>query len=324
MNFAIQVASPGGSETLEYREVSTPKPGPGEALIRHTAIGLNFIDVYHRTGLYPLPLPLTPGNEAAGIIEEVGAGVTTLKPGDRITYIFSPSGSYTQRRVLQANRLIKIPDGITDEQAAASMLKGMTAEYLLHRTFPVKKGDTILFHAAAGGVGLIACQWAKHIGATVIGTVGSDEKAALARAHGCDHVINTRTENLVTRVKEITDGKGVLVVYDSIGKDTFEASLDCLRLRGMMVSFGNTSGPVPPFEPLLLSRKGSIFITRPTLGHYIAEEVEYAQAAKNLFAVIQSGAVKIMIGQRYALKDAAQAHTDLEARKTTGSTILLP
>lgn len=323
MSFAIRVAAPGGPETLEYKEIATGKPGPGEALIRHTAIGLNFIDVYQRTGLYPVPLPYTPGGDAAGVVEEVGAGVS-LKPGDRVAYVYYPPGAYAQLRVMPANRLVKLPAGISDEQAAAIMLKGITSEYLLRRTYKVSKGDTILFHAAAGGVGLIACQWAKHLGATVIGTAGSDGKIELARKHGCDHVINYKTENFVERVKEITNGEGVAVVYDSVGQATFEGSIDCLRPRGMMVSFGNASGPIPPFEPLLLSRKGSLFFTRPSLGSYIITDEEYHAAAKALFDVVESGAVKVMIGQRYALKDAGAAHRDLEARKTTGSTLLVP
>jgi NADPH2:quinone reductase len=323
MSFAIRVAAPGGPEALQYTQVAAGKPGPGEALIRHTAIGLNFIDVYQRTGLYPVPPPFTPGGDAAGVVEEVGAG-TNLQPGDRVAYVYYPPGAYAQHRVMPANRLVKLPDSISDEQAAAIMLKGITSEYLLRRTYKVSKGETILFHAAAGGVGLIACQWAKHLGATVIGTAGSDEKLELARQHGCDHVINYKTENFVERVKDITNGEGVPVVYDSVGQATFEGSIDCLRPRGMMVSFGNASGPIPPFEPLLLSRKGSLFFTRPSLGSYIITDEEYHAAAKALFDVVESGAVKIVIGQRYALKDAPQAHRDLEARKTTGSTLLIP
>jgi NADPH:quinone reductase len=323
MNHAIRVYAPGGPEVLTYEEISMPKPAPGEVLIRQTAIGLNFIDVYHRTGLYPLPAPFIPGMEAAGVVEEIGNDVKALKKGDRVGYATRPIGAYVEYRIMAEDRLIKIPDGISDEQAAAALEKGMTAEYLLHRTFPVQKGQTILFHAAAGGVGLIACQWAKSLGVTVIGTVSSEEKAKLAKENGCEHVIIYTRENFTERVREITDGKGVPVVYDSVGKTTFLDSLDCLSPRGMMVSFGNASGPVDPFPPGILSQKGSLYLTRPSMNNYTEELHEYQQSAKDLFAVMKSGAVKIDVRQKYALKDAAQAHRDLESRKTTGSSIFI-
>ncbi len=324
MVMAVRVHDYGGPEALSIDDVDPGVPGPGQALIRQTAVGLNYIDTYHRTGLYKLPsLPHALGVEGAGVVEAVGDGVTTVKPGDRIAY-GSLLGAYCEKRVVPADRLLKLPNAIADETAAAIMLKGMTARYLLRVTYPVKKGDTVLIHAAAGGVGLIACQWAKHLGATVIGTVGSPEKAALATAHGCDHTINYTRENFVERVKEITGGKGVPVVYDAVGKDTWDGSLDCLRPLGMMVSFGNASGPVPPISILTLSQKGSLFLTRPTLAHYIITRAQYEETALDLFDVVASGAVKIEINQRYALKDVAQAHRDLEARKTTGSTVLIP
>lgn len=324
MNHAVLVHNTGGPEVLSYEETPMPKPAPGEVLIKHTAIGLNYIDVYFRSGLYGAPLPLIPGMEGVGIIQEIGAGVTGFKPGQRIGYASRPIGAYAQYRTMPADRIIKIPDEITDEQAAGGLLKGMTAEYLLLRTFPVKKGQTILFHAAAGGVGLIACQWAKHLGVTVIGTVGSTEKAELAKAHGCTHIINYKTENFVERVKEITDGKGVPVVYDGVGKSTFMPSLDCLQKRGMMVSFGNASGPVDPFPPGILSAKGSLYLTRPAMPDYTHDPLEYQDSAKALFDVIKSGSVQIPIHQRYELKNAAQAHIELEGRKTTGASIFIP
>jgi NADPH2:quinone reductase len=324
MNHAIRIHAPGGPNALRYEEITIPTPGPGEVLIRHTAIGLNYIDVYFRTGLYPTDMPCIPGLEGAGVIEDIGPGVTSLRTGDRIAYASRPMGAYAQLRTMPANRVVKIPPGITDENAAAAMLKGMTAEYLLRRTYPVKKSDTILFHAAAGGVGLIACQWANALGATVIGTVGSHEKAELARKNGCTHVINYNTENFVARVRDITHGKGVPVVYDSVGQSTFLQSLDCLSPRGVMVSFGNASGPVQPFSPALLSQKGSLYLTRPTMMDYTATTEDYQQSAQALFDVMNSGAVRISIGQSYALKDAANAHRDLESRKTTGSSILIP
>lgn len=322
---AIVVHETGGPEVLRYEEVDVGSPGKGQALVRNSAIGLNFLDVYFRTGLYPSPngLPFTPGNEGAGEVLAVGEGVTHVRPGDRVAYV-GPLGAYAEQRVMPADRLVKTPDAVADEQAAGMMLKGMTAEYLLCRTFKVKAGDTILYHAAAGGVGLILGQWAKHLGATVIGTAGSAEKAALAKAHGFDHVINYRSEDFVECVREITGGRMCDVVYDSVGKDTFPASLDCLRPLGMFVSFGQSSGPIPPFNLAILSQKGSLFATRPTLFTYVAKREDLESAARNLFDVVSSGAVKIEVNQRYSLKDAARAHADLEGRRTTGATILLP
>ncbi len=322
MTYAMRVHECGGAKVLKAEDIEVGTPGADETLIRHTAVGLNFIDTYHRSGLYPLDLPFTPGMEGAGIVEEVGGNVKELKPGDRVAYASLPVGAYTEKRVMPANRVVKIPDGVPDEQAAASMLKGMTVEYLLNRTYKVQPGETILFHAAAGGVGLIACQWAKALGAIIIGTVGSEEKSALAKSHGCNHIILYNEEDIVERVMDITNGKGVPVVYDSVGKDTFEASLDCLQPRGTMVSFGNASGPVEPFSPAILSAKGSLTLTRPTLMDYTADPDEYKSSAQSLFDMIESGKVKIEINQRYDLKDAAQAHKDLEGRKTTGSSIL--
>ncbi len=321
MAYAIRVHKIGGPEVLKYEKIEMPQPGPGEVLVRHTAIGLNFIDIYHRTGLYALPLPFIPGTEGAGVVESVGAKVRNLKQGDRVAYASGP-GSYAEYRVMPEGRVVKIPNSISDEIAAASMVKGLTAEYLLNRTYKVKAGETILFHAIAGGVGLIACQWAKSLGATVIGTVGNEEKAQLAKKHGCDHIILYKEENFVARVKDITGGKGVPVVYDSVGKDTFMGSLDCLSPRGVMVSFGNASGPVDSFSPGILSTKGSLYLTRPSLWHYTSDDAEYAAAADSVFDMVRSGGVKISVPQRYALKDAAQAQQDLELRKTTGSTIL--
>jgi NADPH:quinone reductase-like Zn-dependent oxidoreductase len=301
-----------------------PAPGPGQATVRNHAVGLNYIDVYFRTGLYPQPLPGGLGMEGAGVVEAVGEGVTEVAPGDRVAYAGTPNGAYAQARVMPAAKLVKLPDGIGFEQAAAMMLQGMTAQYLLKRTYPVKAGQTILWHAAAGGVGLIACQWAKALGATVIGTVGSDEKARLARAHGCDHVIVYSRENFVERVKEITSGCGVPVVYDSVGKDTWPASLDCLQPLGMMVSFGNASGPIPPVNTGDLASRGSLFFTRPTLMSYTATREDLLASAADLFDAVLTGKVKIEIQQRYPLAEAAQAHRDLEARRTTGSTLLIP
>jgi NADPH2:quinone reductase len=293
--------------------------------VRHTAIGLNFIDVYYRTGLYPAPngFPLVPGGEGAGVVEEVGPDVQGLKAGDRVAYAVG-TGAYAERRVIAADRLVKVPDGISDEQAAAMMLKGMTAEYLLRRTFKVKAGDTILFHAAAGGVGLLAGQWAKHLGATTIGTAGSADKAALAKAHGYDHVINYREQDFVAEVARITNGQKCEVVYDSVGKDTFEGSLNCLKPLGLLALFGQSSGPVPPFNLGLLAQKGSLYVTRPTLFVYVAKREDLEASAKALFDVVGKGVVDLKINQRYALKDAAKAQADLEARKTTGTTILVP
>jgi NADPH2:quinone reductase len=321
---AIRINAVGGPEVMEYVDVEVGNPGPGEARVRQAACGLNYIDVYFRTGAYPQPLPAGLGMEGAGVVEAVGEGVTHLKPGDRVAYAGRPTGAYAEARVMPASILVKLPDAIDFETGAAMMLQGLTVQYLFRRTFPLKGGETILFHAAAGGVGLIACQWARALGVTMIGTVGSEEKAALAKAHGCTHTINYNKENFVERVKEITGGKGVPVVYDSIGKDTFTGSLDCLAPLGMMVSFGSASGPVPPFSLQELASRGSLFITRPTLFTYAAKREDLEAMAADLFSMVESGKVKIDINQRYALKDAAQAHRDLEARKTTGSTILIP
>ena len=325
MSKAIRIHAHGGPEVLTYEDADPGQPGAGQILVRHTAIGLNFIDVYHRTGLYPPPggFPLIPGGEAAGVVLAVGTGVDWLKPGDRIAYAVNV-GAYSEQRVVAADRVVKVPDGISDEQAAGMMLKGMTAEYLLRRTFKVKAGDTILFHAAAGGVGLILGQWAKHLGATVIGTASSTDKIELAKAHGFDHVINYRDTDFVAAVKEITGGRMCDVVYDSVGNDTFPASLDCLRPLGMFVAFGQSSGPIPPFSMSLLAQKGSLFVTRPTLFVYNAKREDLEVSAAALFDVVLSGAVQIKINQRYALKDAGKAQADLEARKTTGTTILVP
>jgi NADPH2:quinone reductase len=324
MTRAIRVHDYGWPEVLEWEEVAVGEPGPGEVKIRQTAIGLNYIDVYVRTGLYPQPsLPFIPGMEGAGVVTAVGEGVRDLKVGRRVAYA-GPIGAYAEERLIAADRVVKIPAGISDETAAAVMLKGMTAQYLLRRTYKVGRDTTLLFHAAAGGVGLIACQWAAALGATVIGTVGSAGKALIARAHGCTHVINIREEDLVAKVKEYTKGKGVDVVYDSIGKDTFPASLDCLKPLGMWVSFGQASGPVPPFKITLLSQKGSLFATRPSLGNYIETRKDLVATANDLFEIIAKGNVKIAVNQSYALADAGRAHRDLEARLTTGSTILQP
>ena len=325
MTKAIRIHAPGGPEALVYEDVAVPSPGPGEVLIDQGACGLNYIDVYHRTGLYPLPaLPAVIGMEGAGTVAAVGEGVEAFKPGDRVAYADAPPGSYAAQRLMPWHRLVKLPDAVGDQQAAAMMLQGMTVEYLIRRTYAVQPGDTVLFHAAAGGVGLIACQWLNHLGATVIGTVGSDEKAALAKSHGCHHTINYREENFTDRVRELTDGAGVPVVYDSIGKDTFEGSLDCLRPRGLMVSFGNASGPVDAFNTALLAQKGSLYLTRPTLLTYNAQREDLEASAAALFEVVTSGAVKIEVNQTYPLSETAQAHRDLEGRKTTGSTVLLP
>lgn len=324
MTKAIRLNRTGGPEVLELEEISVGDPGPGEIRLRQTAVGLNFIDVYHRNGLYPLSLPSGIGLEAAGVVEAVGPDVTAIKPGDRVAYPAGPIGAYAEARLIAADRVVRIPEGVTDETAAAMMLKGMTAHYLLHRTYRVQPGDTILFHAAAGGVGLIACQWAKALGATIIGTVGNDEKAALARAHGCDHVIVYTRENFTDRVREITDGKGVPVVYDSVGAATYEGSLDCLATFGMMVSFGNATGPLPPLDSGMLSAKGSLYFTRPTLMTHCADRGRLVEGAEALFDVVASGKVRIEINQRWSLKDAPEAHRTLEARKTTGSSLLIP
>jgi len=320
---AIRIHETGGPEVLKWEDVEIGKPGQGEALIRQTAVGLNFIDTYHRTGLYPLPLPAVLGMEGAGMVEEVGAGVTDVKPGDRVAYA-GVLGAYTERRLIAADRLVPLPDGVSDIQAAAMMLKGMTAEYLLLRTHRVQRGETILVHAAAGGVGLIMCQWAKHLGATVIGTVGSDEKAELARANGCDHPIVYTRENFTERVRALTNGAGVPVVYDSVGKDTFLGSLDCLSPLGLMVSYGNASGAVPPFNIGLLAQKGSLFLTRPVLMAYTAKREDLLSCARALFGVVESGVVKIKLERTWPLEDAASAHRELEGRRTTGSTVLIP
>ena len=320
---AIRIHEVGGPEELRWEAVDVPSPGSGEALVEQTAAGLNFIDVYHRTGLYPVPsFPATLGNEGAGVVRAVGDDVTEVSVGDRVAYCMS-IGSYAEQRVVRARALVRIPEGVSDHQAAAMMLKGCTVQYLIRQIHPVKAGETILFHAAAGGCGLIACQWAKHLGATVIGTVGTPEKAELARAHGCDHPIVYTEENFTERVKEITDGKGVPVVFDSVGNDTFLGSLDCLQPRGLMVSFGNASGAVEPFSPGLLAAKGSLFLTRPTLATYTRTREQLEATTADLFDVVTSGAVKVEVNQTYPLRDAAQAHRDLEARKTTGSTVLV-
>ncbi len=324
MTKAIRFHQTGGPEALRLEEIEIGEPGEGQARVRHAAIGVNFIDTYHRTGLYPLPLPSGLGVEAAGVVEAVGKGVAHVKKGDRVAYAGGAPGSYSEARVMPADRLVRLPDAVGDRQAAGAMLKGLTVQYLVRRTYPVKAGETVLVQAAAGGVGLIACQWLKALGATVIGTVGSDQKATLARAHGCDHAIVYTREDFAARVKEITRGAGVPVVYDAVGKSTFQGSLDCLRPRGLMVSFGNASGPVPPLDLLQLSQRGSLFITRPTLAHYTATREELEAAARELFEVMQSGQVKIEISATYPLAEAARAHRDLEARKTTGSVVLLP
>jgi len=321
---AIVVEETGGPEVMKWTEVEVATPGPGEALVRHKAVGLNFIDTYFRSGLYPAPqLPFSPGNEGSGDVIAIGEGVTEVAVGDRVAYA-ATIGAYAEERVIAADRLVKIPDSISYETGAAMMLKGMTAQYLLRRTFRVEKGQTILFHAAAGGVGLIACQWANHLGATVIGTVGSAEKGELARAHGAHHVINYRTESFVDRVKELTGGEGVDVVYDSVGKDTYPGSLDCLKPLGMWVPFGQSSGPIGPIDLAILSQKGSLFTTRPTLFTYVAKRDDLVATANELIDVIEKGVVKIEINQTYPLKDAVRAHQDLEGRKTTGTTILVP
>lgn len=321
---AIRVDAPGGPEVMKYVSVDVGDPGEGEVRIQHTAIGLNFIDVYFRTGTYPAETPFTPGMEAAGVVEAVGAGVTEIKEGDRVAYAAPPVGAYSQARLMAADRVVPIPANVDDDTAAAMMLKGMTAQYLLRRSYRVKSGDTILFHAAAGGVGLIACQWAKHLGATVIGTVGSEDKAKLAKEHGCDHPIQYNEQDFVEQVDKLTNGAKVPVVYDSVGKSTFMKSLDCLRPLGMMVSFGQSSGKVEPFDIGTLSAKGSLFLTRPTLMTYTAKREDLLAAAEELFDVVGSGAVKINIKQTYALADAVKAHQDLEGRKTVGSTVLKP
>jgi NADPH2:quinone reductase len=324
MSHAIRIHATGGPEVLQYEEVSVGEPGPGEARVRHTAIGVNYLDTYHRSGLYPLTLPSGIGNEAAGVVEAVGPGVDWVAPGDRVATCTGPLGAYSTERIVPADRLVKLPDGIADRTAASMMLKGLTVQYLFRQTFPLKGGETILFHAAAGGVGLIACQWARALGVTMIGTVGSDEKAALARENGCTHTIVYTRENFVERVREITGGRNVPVVYDAVGKDTFPASLDCLAPRGMFVSFGNASGPVPPFNIMLLTQKGSLYATRPTLVTYASNRQSLNAMARELFDLVQAGRIKPDARQSFPLKDAAEAHRSLESRKTTGSTLLIP
>ena len=324
MTNAIRIHEHGGPDVMKWEAIEVGNPGEKEMRVRHTAVGLNYIDTYHRTGLYKIPLPSVIGREGAGVVEAIGAAVTEFKVGDRVAYASAPIGSYAEARLIAADRVVKIPNNVTDQQAASIMLKGMTAQYLIRRTYAVKPGDTILFHAAAGGVGLILCQWAKHLGATVIGTVGSEEKATLAKANGCDHVINYRNEDFVARVAEITAGKKCAVVYDGVGKDTFLKSLDCVRPRGLVALFGNASGKVEPLDLGVLAAKGSLFVTRPTLDTHVATREELVATANDLFDVVGRGIVKIEINQTYALKDAAQAHRDLEARKTTGSTVLIP
>jgi len=321
---AIRLEKTGGPEVLALQDIELPPPAPGQIRVKHTAIGVNFIDTYHRSGLYPVPLPSGLGVEAAGIVEAAGKTVSNLKVGDRIGYCTGPIGAYAEANNVPADRVVKLPPGVSDDAAAAGMLKGMTAEYLLRRTFPVKHGQTILCHSAAGGVGVIACQWARHLGATVIGTVGNDDKVELAKANGCAYVLNTRKDDWVERVREITEGEGVPVVYDSIGKDTWGGSLDCLAVRGMMVSFGNSSGPVPAFEPAILGAKGSLYLTRPTLFNYTRTTEELQASADALFAMITSGAVKIIVNQRFKLADARAAHETLHTGRTTGATVLIP
>jgi NADPH2:quinone reductase len=320
---AIRFHKQGGPEVLQVDDVPVADPGPGQVRIRHTAIGVNFVDTYQRSGLYPMQLPAIAGNEGAGVVEAVGPGVKGLKKGDRVAYTGLP-GSYCEARLVPADRMVKIPKGISDEQAASMMLKGLTVHYLIHSTYKVKKGDTVLWHAAAGGVGSIATQWLKKLGVNTIGTVGSEEKAKLAKAHGCKYVINYSTENFAEKVKEITKGKKLPVVYDAVGKSTWEGSLDCLQARGLIVSFGNASGAVPPVNLGILSTKGSLYVTRPTLGTYIAKREDLVKRSNDLFNVVKSGKVKIETTARYKLEEAAQAHRDLEGRKTTGSVVLIP
>jgi NADPH2:quinone reductase len=320
---AVRFHKQGGPEVLQLDEIQVGEPGPGQVRIRHTAIGVNFVDTYQRSGLYPMQLPQIAGNEGAGVVEAVGSGVTDLKAGDRVAYT-GLTGSYCDVRIVPADRMVKLPEGISEEQAASMMLKGLTVHYLIHSTYPVKKGETVLWHAAAGGVGLIAMQWLKVLGVTTIATAGSDEKVALAKAHGATHVLNYSKENFVEKVQSITGGKKVPVVYDSVGKSTWEGSLDSLAPRGLMVSFGNASGPVAPVNLGILSTKGSLYVTRPTLATHIATRGELVERANSLFDVVKSGKVKIETTKKYKLADAAQAHSDLESRKTTGSVILVP
>ena len=321
MAHAIRVHKVGGPEVLQWEKVEAGEPGPGQVRLRQEAAGLNFIDVYHRTGLYPQPLPFTPGTEGAGIVEAIGDDVDNVNVGDRVAYA-GPIGGYAEERLIGADRLVKLPDSISSEQAAGMMLQGITAQMLLRSVFPVARGDTILIHAAAGGVGLILCQWASALGATVIGTVGTEEKAELAKAHGCHHAIVYSKQDFVAEVQRITGGEKLPVVYDSVGRDTFMRSLDCLKPRGLMVSFGQSSGAVEPFSPNVLAQKGSLYLTRPTMFTYTATREQLEQSAGELFAIVESGKVKIEVQQRFPLKDAAEAHRELQARRTTGSTIL--
>ena len=321
---AIRMFKTGGPEVMEWVDVEVGLPGPNEVRIKHEAVGLNYIDVYFRVGMYPQPLPASLGMEGAGVVESVGPGVTHVKVGDRVAYAGRPPGAYSQVRLMPAETLVKLPDAISFEQGAAMMLQGLTVQYLLNDSYQVKPGDVVLFHAAAGGVGLIACQWLKALGATVIGTVGSEEKAALAKAHGCDHTINYNKENFVERTRELTNGKGVPVVYDSIGKDTFMQSLDCLSPRGMMVTYGNASGPVPPVDVSILGGKGSLKLTRPTVMTYAHNRALLEPMSADLFDRVSKGQIKIEVNQTYQLENVAQAHRDLESRKTTGSTVLMP
>jgi NADPH2:quinone reductase len=323
MSRAIRFYQTGGPEVLVWEEVAVGRPGRGEARVRQTAVGLNYVDIYVRRGLYPAPLPSGLGNEAAGVVEEVGPGVTDIKPRDRVAYAGGPLGAYSEERVMPADRLVVLPEGISDQQAAAMMLKGLTVQYLIRQIHKVEKGDTILFHAAAGGVGLIACQWAKSLGATIIGTAGSEAKAKIAKARGCDYPVIYTQEDFVEVVEKATQGEKLPVVYDSVGKDTFMKSLDCLRPRGLMVSFGQSSGPVGPVDLGIFAQKGSLFFTRPTLNTYAAKRADLLAMAKDLFDVVVSGAVQIEIKQTFPLKDAAQAHRELESRKTVGSTVLI-
>jgi len=324
MPHAIRIERHGGPEVLAWTAVDVGEPGEGEVRVRHAAVGLNFIDTYHRSGLYPLKLPSGLGNEGAGVVEAVGAGVTDFRKGDRVAYASGPLGAYAEVRLVPAERLVKLPRGIDERTAAALMLKGQTAHYLLRRTYPVKSGDHLLVHAAAGGVGSVLVPWARHLGAIVIGTAGSEEKCRKAREHGCHHVIDYRAQDFVAEVKRVTENRGVDVVYDGVGKDTFLKSLDCLRPLGMMVSYGNASGKPPAIEPIVLSEKGSLYLTRPKLGDYVAQREDLLRGAKALFHVIREGVVKADVGQTYALKDAAKAHADLEGRRTTGTTLLVP
>jgi NADPH2:quinone reductase len=321
---AIRLEKTGESDVLQYQDYDLPPPGPGQVRVRHTAIGVNFVEIYHRRGLYPLQFPSGLGTEAAGVVETLGEGVTSYKPGDRVGIAGGPHGAYAEASNVPAINLVTLPDGISDDIAAAALLKGMTAQYLLKRTYAVQPGDTILFHSAAGGVGQIACQWARHLGTTVIGTVGSEEKIAAAKNNGCDHVLLLSDPDWAKKVRALSGGSGVPVVYDSVGKDTFEQSLDCLKVRGLMVSFGNSSGPVTPFPLGMLMTKGSLYVTRPTLAHFTRTPEELQQTADDLFDVILSGTVKVAINQRFALKDAAKAHDALAGRKTTGATVLIP